>query len=1857
MITKKKIFTLCLLLVLLSMASVNAVDDNMTIQTGDSSNELITKNEADIPDVKSDYTEEDPLSFEYLQRDIDNASEGDEIELNNDYSLEEGGTTITKTTFSVFKAINNVVINVTNVTYGEESVILISADADGVYNVKVNGTNYDVSVVNGVGNKSIRLNAGKFYANVTFENEKYDTHVNNATFYVYKANVDLAVVVLDEVYPDEIECIVYASRDGEYNLRIADHTTTITVKDNIGYYEHKTLDVGSYQAFVSFSGDDNYNPAFNITTFIVYPVGTLFEVYVNPGEVIYGQTAVVSHKLSDGATGSIKYYLNSNIYLDELDVKDNLTLPVLNVGNYVIITSYSGDHIYIPANDTTHFIVEPAINNVIVNANNVTYGENTLIELTASVDGDYTVDVNGNIYNITVKDGVGNKTLSLDAGSYYANVTFNNKNYITNVENTIFTVNKAPNNIKVTAQNVTYGKETTIEIRADVDGDYQLDVNKKTYDITVNHGVGNKTIRLNAGNYYANVTFDNKNYNTTADNTIFTVYKADVDLVVEVFDEEYPDEIECIVYASRDGEYNLTIADHTTTITVKNNIAYYEHKTLNAGNYEATVSYNGDENHNPASNKTTFTVYPQNTLFKIEVNPEEVIYGETATVTHNLTTGATGTIKYYLSNETFLDELDVNNNLTLPVLNVGSNVITAIYSGDKNHISANDSTSLKVKAANNNVIVNANNVTYGENTLIELTASVDGDYTVDVNGKIYNITVKDGVGNKTLSLDAGPYYANVTFNNKNYNSTYHNTNFEVYKANTNIEIVASDITYPQELEGTIQSDVDGKYYLTEGNYSIPVIVNDSKGSFNLGVLDTGSYNIVVNYSGDNNHNPATKTKLIQVNPAINNAIVMVNNVTYGEDTLIEVSADVDGVYKLDVNGKLYNITTNNAVGNKTLSLNAGIYYANVTLDNKNYNSTYHNTNFKVYKANTNIEIVASDITYPQELEGTIQSDVDGKYYLTEGNYSIPVIVNDSKGSFNLGVLDTGSYNIVVNYSGDNNHNPATKTKLIQVNPAINNAIVMVNNVTYGEDTLIEVSADVDGTYQVDINQTVYDVCIINGTGNITVTLNAGIYYANISYNNKNYNTISHNSNFEVYKACTNIFVVSPNIFYSEELEGYVYSNVDGMYNLSVVNYSTVINITDGIGEFNAGIFEAGEYMVSVSYGGDENHYANTSSNDVVVEKLIPEINLEASDINYGEVEIINITCTVPGSVNVTVNNITKTLKLKSQSNEDSIEELNEDSMNYYAPMSLYDLNSGTYPVMVVYNGDKNIECVNTTGEFKVNVLNVTMDIESYDIYVGEDEKITVKLSSDVNGTVSITVDESTYSQSVKDAKAIIIIPDLTAGEKIAEVYYSGDINHNPVTDYASFTVNKKESVISVKDHISYIGENITFTAKITDNDKKCVDGGKVVFKLNDVTLKDAKGEPIYTTVEDGIAIISYYIPTSFHAKDYKLTVVYGGNDEYLGSRNNASLQLLSRLAQLTLATNEDVKAGQTINFHVTVTDQMDTNRKVNGNVIFKINGITLKDENEETLQVEIIDNTADYFYTIGPDFPARQHTITAVLINRSYVRSQTENQFNVKTTEITINLNNITTNTQTAQITGTITDTIGKNVIGTNKVAIKIDGITIKNEDNTTQIYYANDGIINITLKTDKYKIGKHIIEVVTPARSSYTQARKNTTLTITNMTNTSTISKQAKTINKTTTTTITNNTTNYNKIHNDEKQNIKKSTNIDTKSNINTNYNTIKSYKTNKNTFNTFENKKLSDKGNAKPDTYVTLAWLKDIFKDDFKNKTLLIYIDNILVYNATTSDDNSEILFKVLEQYEGKHLLKVVGGNESYEKEVNLI
>ena len=112
---------------------------------------------------------------------------------------------------------------------------------------------------------------------------------------------------------------------------------------------------------------------------------------------------------------------------------------------------------------------------------------------------------------------------------------------------------------------------------------------------------------------------------------------------------------------------------------------------------------------------------------------------------------------------------------------------------------------------------------------------------MDINGTIYNVTVENGVGEKSIRLDAGIYYANVTFDNKNYNTSSQNAKFEVFKADINLTIEISNLTYPQEFKGVIHSNLDGKYNFTVDDFSTTILVIDGVGNFNLGLLDAGTY--------------------------------------------------------------------------------------------------------------------------------------------------------------------------------------------------------------------------------------------------------------------------------------------------------------------------------------------------------------------------------------------------------------------------------------------------------------------------------------------------------------------------------------------------------------------------------------------------------------------------------------------------------------------------------------------------------------------------------------------------------------------------------------------------------------------------------------------------------------------------------------------------------------------------------------------------------------------------------------------------------------------------------------------------------
>ncbi len=272
-----------------------------------------------------------------------------------------------------------------------------------------------------------------------------------------------------------------------------------------------------------------------------------------------------------------------------------------------------------------------------------------------------------------------------------------------------------------------------------------------------------------------------------------------------------------------------------------------------------------------------------------------------------------------------------------------------------------------------------------------------------------------------------------------------------------------------------------------------------------------------------------------------------------------------------------------------------------------------------------INITADNVTYGNPTTFTVKADRDGFYYVAIEGQVIEMNVTDGICVKQV-MLNAGNYKTnTTSYYADLKLNCSEAS--FTVYKAANDVTVSVENVTYGTPSVIEVTASVDGIYTVDINGTPITISVENGYGNNTTNLNAGNYYANVTFDNSNYDTKSKNTTFEVYKADTNITVVVLDVVYPKEVEGIVNSNADGKYNLTLGNYSAIVDVINGSCEFNAGILSPGQYLINVSYPGDLNHNSNSYSTSVTVNKIPTKIVATSVTAVYNVAKNLTVTLT------------------------------------------------------------------------------------------------------------------------------------------------------------------------------------------------------------------------------------------------------------------------------------------------------------------------------------------------------------------------------------------------------------------------------------------------------------------------------------------------------------------------------------------------------------------------------------------------------------------------------------------------------
>ena len=411
--------------------------------------------------------------------------------------------------------------------------------------------------------------------------------------------------------------IVNENGDILLNKNTSDNAITIDLPVYDGYYNITLYNYGNFY----------YAPSSDSKLFKILPKKS--EVNISPiGEITYGNTINVE------ITGKYLTTLNVTVYDSNQDIvfsqnftETNFELPILNVGEYNLTVINYGNESIVGCENSTIFNVIKANNNVVVSAKDVTYGENTIVTITADIDGEYSININGTAEKINVADGVGNISISLKPGSYWANGSFDNPNYSSNITNASFNVQKITTKITAAAVATTYNVNKNLVItlkdnKGNPISGAQLTVNlgsNKKYTTDKNGQVKVAVAKLVPKTYTAKISF--------AGNSIYKASSTTAKVVVKKASPKITAKAKTFKFEDKTKKYTITLKDNKNKVmknkkvTLKVNGKTYTAKTnskgiatfklsklTKKGKFTTAITYAGDKYYKKVTKKAKVTV-------------------------------------------------------------------------------------------------------------------------------------------------------------------------------------------------------------------------------------------------------------------------------------------------------------------------------------------------------------------------------------------------------------------------------------------------------------------------------------------------------------------------------------------------------------------------------------------------------------------------------------------------------------------------------------------------------------------------------------------------------------------------------------------------------------------------------------------------------------------------------------------------------------------------------------------------------------------------------------------------------------------------------------------------------------------------------------------------------------------------------------------------------------------------------------------------------------------------------------------------------------------------------------------------
>ena len=823
----------------------------------------------------------------------------------------------------------------------------------------------------------------------------------------------------------------------------------------------------------------------------------------------------------------------------------------------------------------------------------------------------------------------------------------------------------------------------------------------------------------------------------------------------------------------------------------------------------------------------------------------------------------------------------------------GTYDVSASYSGDNHYVAAENSTVFKVDKVLANLNIHVEDITFGENGLviINLPSDIDGSVvTVNVNGKVYPVDIKNGFGKLPLrELDAGDYTISAVFaGNDKYLPGVSNALLTVSKADPALNVLISDVGYDGvfninvALTGVDAIGLNGNVIVTVNNKDYSVNIVNGKGNIPGVKLAAGTYDFTAAWAGNDNYNAVGDSGKFSVAKVDSIIDVAVSDIKVGEDAVISVKllSDATGSVTVTVNGKDYTETVVNGVANvKVADLKAGTYDVAVKYSgDNNYNAAVATSSFTVSKVDSTMDVTVNDIVFGGDLtvDAVLPDDATGEVVITVNGVDYPVPIVDGKATGTIGGLAAGDYTVTVKYAGDDKYTAVEIAKGVNVAKAQPVLGVVIADVDYGNGFVIEATltgvnnAPLSGNVIVTVAGKEYIVEVTDGKGIFTGDkLAAGTYgFAAAWAGNDNYNAVVENGDFKVNKIDSTVAVNADDIKVGENVTvtvnvptdatGDVIIIVDGVdYTVAIENGKAVKTIAD---------LKANDYTVTVKYSGDNNYNANQNTTEFTVSKISDyNMNITVPEFKEGVNSTINVVLPKDATGTVTV--------------EIGGKNYTANVTDGVANVIIPGLGVGDYNITTTYSGDAKYDLMTKKGNITVipNV-DVNLDVDDVVMVYHDGTRLVAKLTDYqgkpiVNATIYFNINGVNYARTTDANGTAYIALNLESGAYPVIVAYNGSASYSKISKNITVTINPS---IIADDLVKMYKNDTKFSAKFLGSDGKVLANTTVKFNINGVlytrtTNNDGVGS-LAINLRPGEYVLTAYNPVTGEQQGFNITV-------------------------------------------------------------------------------------------------------------------------------------------------------------------------------------------------------------------------------------------------------------------------------------------------------------------------------------------------------------------------------------------------